>query len=255
MKVEDCVWSTESSIPGLIPLAGEYSDLEDFFVKVVGVSPMTLNLLVSELLKAADCEEKDAVGIGHLMERIGEALAADSDAELSKEQLQKLKRSQFLPIRIFGEDDHDDDEKDDGEVTDGIDNGIDNGNDGEGDNEDDGEGDNDGDNEYEWKFKRPTEEFFINDHLRYGEIFEEKVDIVDFTCAELPSLHGLFLRLNIQRRYLSLHVQEIDTEVEDGTLNEVLSARIKRRAYALSWYVCFSPVAHCMGASTEIGLT
>ncbi|RMZ80647.1 hypothetical protein DV738_g2630, partial [Chaetothyriales sp. CBS 135597] len=82
-------------------------------------------------------------------------------------------------------------------------------------------------------FKKPTEEFFIDDHERYSAIFRTKVDILDFSCKELPSLHGLFVRLKIHQKYLSKHVK-VSAEVKEPSLNEKLSVRMKRRAYALS---------------------
>lgn len=79
------------------------------------------------------------------------------------------------------------------------------------------------------------EDFFINDHKRYGEAFSDQVKILDFGYDDLTSLQPLFEELLvIEDRYLSYHVS-VDTMVTSSSPSEELTDYIRDRAYALSW--------------------
>lgn len=85
-----------------------------------------------------------------------------------------------------------------------------------------------------WKFALPDEDFFIVDHERYGSAFHEKLDLLDFTYAELTSLHSLFQLLDLEHRYLSRHVKP-ETTFDTSFRSNDLSAHLQHRSYALSW--------------------
>lgn len=84
--------------------------------------------------------------------------------------------------------------------------------------------------------KRPTEEFLIIDHERYGAAFKDKVRFLDFSHDELTSLHPLFKALDLESRYLSGLV-ETKTTVGKSKKSENLSNDLRQRAFAISWYV------------------
>ncbi|KIW72175.1 hypothetical protein, variant [Phialophora macrospora] len=75
--------------------------------------------------------------------------------------------------------------------------------------------------------------FAINDHQRYGQLFQNKAKIVDFGHEEMTSLHPLFELLGLEGCYLSNLVRP-DTTVDQSTPNQALENHIRDRAYALS---------------------
>ncbi|ROW15001.1 hypothetical protein VPNG_03422 [Cytospora leucostoma] len=48
-KVSQCVWSTAASLRGKISLNQDYEDLEEFFVKFLGVKPVDIRMAIDEL--------------------------------------------------------------------------------------------------------------------------------------------------------------------------------------------------------------
>lgn len=51
-KTTQCVWSTAARLRDMVSLNNEYEDLEDFFVDVLGVKPVTLKMAIDELTDA-----------------------------------------------------------------------------------------------------------------------------------------------------------------------------------------------------------
>jgi hypothetical protein len=81
------------------------------------------------------------------------------------------------------------------------------------------------------------DDYCINDHKRYGDLFLKQIDMLDFDHENLTSLHALFQLLHMERFYLSSLVQATTT-VENSRRNDVLTDHIRGLAYALSWSVC-----------------
>ncbi|KIW14560.1 hypothetical protein PV08_07344 [Exophiala spinifera] len=75
--------------------------------------------------------------------------------------------------------------------------------------------------------------FAINDHQRYGQLFENKAKILDFGHEEMTSLYPLFRLLHLEDHFLSRLV-EPKTTVHMPTAHPALEHYIRDRAYALS---------------------
>ncbi|KIW28150.1 uncharacterized protein PV07_07832 [Cladophialophora immunda] len=78
--------------------------------------------------------------------------------------------------------------------------------------------------------------FFIADHERYGQAFEKKVELLDFTLEEFRLLKSFFRKLNLENRYLSACVTEA-SEVPKPSVASKDFARMqdfKKRAYFFS---------------------
>ena len=78
------------------------------------------------------------------------------------------------------------------------------------------------------------DDFYINDHKRYGNLFLDKLDILDFDYEDLTSLHPLFQLLKLEDHYISSLV-EARTTVEDYRRNDELTNHFRGLSYALSW--------------------
>lgn len=76
--------------------------------------------------------------------------------------------------------------------------------------------------------------FTINDHQRYGQLFENQANILDFGHEEMTSLYPLFELLGLEGRFLSGLV-ESKTTVDKPTAHQALERYIRDRAFALSW--------------------
>ncbi|OAG40830.1 hypothetical protein AYO21_04907 [Fonsecaea monophora] len=75
--------------------------------------------------------------------------------------------------------------------------------------------------------------FTINDHQRYGQLFENKAKILDFGHEEMTSLYPLFELLDLEDRFLS-SLAKSKTTVGKSTAHQALEHYIRDRAYALS---------------------
>lgn len=78
------------------------------------------------------------------------------------------------------------------------------------------------------------QEFAINDHQRYGQLFKNQAMILDFGHEEMTSLYPLFELLELEDRFLSGLVKS-KTTVDKSTAHQGLEHYIRDRAYALSW--------------------
>jgi hypothetical protein len=78
-----------------------------------------------------------------------------------------------------------------------------------------------------------SEDFAIVDRREWGEKFENKIKLLDFSLEQVhrlsPFLHGL----NLGHRYLSKMVK-VDTNVEGGSLHQKLTHDLRAKAYAIA---------------------
>ena len=81
---------------------------------------------------------------------------------------------------------------------------------------------------------RDSHSFCINNHKRYGDLFRDELNMLDFEYEDLTSLHPLFQTLGLEHRYISFLVH-ISTTIESSRFNEELTEHIRGLAYALSW--------------------
>ncbi|RVX68617.1 hypothetical protein B0A52_07044 [Exophiala mesophila] len=75
--------------------------------------------------------------------------------------------------------------------------------------------------------------FIIRDHQRYGQLFDNQANILDFGHEEMTSLYPFFKLLDLKDRFLSRLVKS-KTTVENSTANQALERHIRDRAYAFS---------------------
>ena len=52
-KPSECLWSTATDIKGMVVLNGLYEDMQDFFIKFLGVRTLTLEMVHDKLLEQA----------------------------------------------------------------------------------------------------------------------------------------------------------------------------------------------------------
>lgn len=78
--------------------------------------------------------------------------------------------------------------------------------------------------------------FFIVDRADYGNLFRDRIAMLDFTLEEAHSVKPIFLGLKLESKFLSNSVVE-NTRVEDGVYNSALTNDLRRKAYAIARYV------------------
>lgn len=89
---------------------------------------------------------------------------------------------------------------------------------------------------YDNAFATPKEEFYIGDDQRFTDAFKGDVDLLDFSAAEMNSFRPIFTALRLENRYISRRVQ-FETSVEGQDVNDILTADLRLRCFAISWYV------------------
>ncbi|KAL9617650.1 MAG: hypothetical protein Q9160_007567 [Pyrenula sp. 1 TL-2023] len=213
LKPSEAIWNSTSEIQSRVPLEGLYPDLQDFFVKKLLVTTMTLDVLMRELKVASNSaasnrnpQNERITRVKNLMLALGRALATSSNEEITTENVQDLKDTAFIPVQEAG---------------------------------------NGG------QLVRVTQKFFINDHERFGNAFLGKVKMVDFSFADMTSLQPLFRLLRIEHRYLSSHV-ELETVVNSSIENDDLTAHLRRRSYALSCCASFNHSAKYLNYNASV---
>lgn len=80
------------------------------------------------------------------------------------------------------------------------------------------------------------QDFFINDHTRWGAKFANKVDFLDFHCEESCKLKWLLDKFDLQNRTLSMQVEQLN-EPQEESFDTEKTEDFRKRAYAFSWYV------------------
>ncbi|KIW13179.1 hypothetical protein PV08_08366 [Exophiala spinifera] len=194
-KSTECLWNCTVTIPGRVPLDEMFPQLQNFFVDKVEVLPLKIDMLIEDLVKAVEEQRTDFQKVKQIILAIGQLLASDDAIDLNEDLNEDQKRTL---------------------------------------------------NELAWlpvsgpgglKLVSPEskETFAINDHQRYGELFENRADIVAFGYEQISELHRLFWTLDLEDRYISGLVYHGKTTTEgDPKLDQALGQYIRDRAYALS---------------------
>lgn len=204
-KPSSSIWNCSVELSGRTPIEQSYPALRNFFVKKLGVNVMSASVLTQELISASKSASKSPGLMKALLVALGQVLSTDPHDRVTKEQIEDLKMTPFLPVRKAG-------------------------------------------NHF---FQGVSGELFINDHERYGNAFFDKINLVDFTCADLTTLHSLFSLLDLESRYLSKHV-ETTTVVKQSVKNDQLTDHLRQRAYPLSCCADFYRSAKYFNKSTKI---
>ena len=195
IKPSQAIWNCTVELSGRYPVGEIYPSLRSFFLNRLGVGTMNAEVLLKALVKAsAPRQPPDGHHIKNLMMNTGQILAAEPSIAEVRDRIGVRDSIQALKRNRYLPIRQ-------------------------------GEG---------WKFALPDEDFFIVDHERYGSAFHEKLDLLDFTYAELTSLHSFFQLLHLEHRYLSHHVKP-ETIFETSFRSNDLSAHLQQRSYALSW--------------------
>ena len=87
-----CLWTNETQIPGKAAIAGQYADLQDFFVNHLRVEEPSIETYMEELeLLISD-------GSSPSVKRVKTLLKAIGSRKPQKSLLDRLKLRQFLPV-------------------------------------------------------------------------------------------------------------------------------------------------------------
>ena len=87
-----CLWTNETRIPGKAAIAGQYADLQDFFVNYLKVEEPSIETYIEELeLLISDSDSPSVKKIQTVLKEIG-------SRKPEKSLLDRLKLRQFLPV-------------------------------------------------------------------------------------------------------------------------------------------------------------
>ena len=87
-----CLWTNETQIPGKAAIAGQYADLQDFFVNYLGVEEPSIDTYIEELeLLIADGSSPPGKKLKTILKAIG-------SRKPQKSVLDRLKLRRFLPV-------------------------------------------------------------------------------------------------------------------------------------------------------------
>lgn len=104
------VWNHTDEVLSRVPLERTYPRLRDFFVNTLQVQTMSADLLIQELKVAVDSvgsgtvmKNEQLTQIKKLMIGLGRTLASDPEDTVSKENIQALRKTAFIPVQCNGE--------------------------------------------------------------------------------------------------------------------------------------------------------
>jgi hypothetical protein len=98
-KPSSCIWNCTVNISGRPAVNSSYPDLEDFFVKHLGVKIANTDLLIQELIVLAKKVLKNASDLKNIMIAVGAMLGQEPTLDHLEGSLNKLKEYKFLPVR------------------------------------------------------------------------------------------------------------------------------------------------------------
>jgi hypothetical protein len=85
-----------------VPIAADYSQLREFFIKFVDVNTVTPAFMMRELATAAQSRSKTIDSIKSLMLAVSGVLSHDSKASEFWTSIETLEQCKYLPCRCFG---------------------------------------------------------------------------------------------------------------------------------------------------------
>ncbi|KIW23153.1 uncharacterized protein PV07_11373 [Cladophialophora immunda] len=94
-----CVWHSTMDISNHVPIAATYSELQEFFVGVLGVQTVTLTFMMKQLATAAKSNTKTVDGIQKLMLAVSELLDRGSNGSQFRSSMEVLDECAYLPCR------------------------------------------------------------------------------------------------------------------------------------------------------------
>jgi hypothetical protein len=96
-KPSQCVWSTAARLRDMVSLNHEYEHLEDFFVNILGVKPVTLNMAIEELKETGNRESASIEEVKASIWTVNSLLCLDSEPPPPE-----LMATKILPVRYPG---------------------------------------------------------------------------------------------------------------------------------------------------------
>ncbi|KAI9657880.1 MAG: hypothetical protein M1831_004116 [Alyxoria varia] len=251
-KPSECVWDHQLADLGIPKLREPYNDLKAFFVEKLGVPTVTGSFLVKELQRlamtedtssrnrngaptahdnlsesAGDAREVSGSNVEHYTtddtnsDHVGRSIHQSTETTISSGHYSSIKQIMLQLALMIGR----------REV----------------------EGDAEFEEELQ-KLKQTScmifpvldaegylsvqaqhEPFFVNDHVRWGQKFANKVDMLDFSCEESNKLKWLLEKFDLQTRYLSAQVNQL-SEPQAPALDQRITEDFRKRSYALSCY-------------------
>lgn len=81
-------------------------------------------------------------------------------------------------------------------------------------------------------FTTAAADFAISDRAEYGDAFESKIRILDYSVQEVRQCSSFLLAMGLKDRHLSETVEE-KTRVDNGVISNSLTMRFRQKAYAL----------------------
>lgn len=197
-KTSQCVWSTAAHLRNMVSLNNDYEEMEDFFVKVIGVRPVTLDMAIDELKQAGSRQPVIVEEVKACLLAVNSLLSSEPDQgqrkhfEKRQKQRQDLEKRNIFPVRYPT-----------GEV----------------------------------QCVSADTEFFLVDREFLQLQFEGRVKFLDFSLEETVRLRHFIEWAQLEDRSISLRVRKVTSVQEAGAQPmPQLDRHFQQRAHALSRY-------------------
>lgn len=99
LKPSECLWNCSVQISGLVPLEPIFPNLKAFFVDVLQVRLMDVNVLIQQLAALARIGGSNTDEVKRIMLGIGQILGSKPETKVQKAHMDTLKKTAFLPVR------------------------------------------------------------------------------------------------------------------------------------------------------------
>ncbi len=208
VKLGNCVWSGPKCLHKVTKLARHYPSLDKLFTKYLRVENATSETVLNELrfIIAADLEQNRTpfyIVTEALARRVTDLLLAftSKSLTLSPSILEALRSGKFWPYH---------------QPSQLLPRSP-------------------------LYFGQITDELIIPDHEYFLKLFHGKFPVLKLTTIEVMALKPLFIKLEVENKFLSRCVMEIASANDVSLPAEDLSHALSKRARALFWYVSNSP--------------
>ncbi|KIX03638.1 uncharacterized protein Z518_07191 [Rhinocladiella mackenziei CBS 650.93] len=99
LQSKSCVWHSTMDISNHVPIAATYSELQEFFIGVLGVQTVTPMFMMKQLAAAAKSNAKTVDNIKKLMLAASELLDMGSNGSQFRSSMEVLDECAYLPCR------------------------------------------------------------------------------------------------------------------------------------------------------------
>ncbi|RMZ78170.1 hypothetical protein DV738_g4087, partial [Chaetothyriales sp. CBS 135597] len=98
-NISQCLWASATTIRGRTSLNDLYKDLKDFFVNVLGVSELSLDMMLDELIEKGNNKQASVTEIKETLWALASFVSSNTPISSSE----KLSNSRVLPVRYPNE--------------------------------------------------------------------------------------------------------------------------------------------------------